>query len=246
MLILEAQIPIIAPVEAKTRNLFGPVYHGTTPDNLANIREKGFISFNIDAINTYPKEPYGHTGLIPPLHHLGFGIYFTPSKAIARQFASGNIKGVGTFYLDIQNYEEINFVSPDKMMNWWIQHGYDPHNENRWGACYEMTKQIMSEFDAVYFKGKAFRGYALDGPQICVYDERKIYIVNNRLAKGLEIGAKVVNIETNQKGRIISFRNLQEHMLQFHPPGTTTFYVVKWDKGKTDYNVSNLMIQPLL
>jgi len=190
-------LPFISPQAAHDRGLFGPVYHGTTSDNLAEIVRDGFKIFEgergmTQISNGYPNEPYGLTGIPAPVHHLGYGIYFTTVRAIAQRFAHGSSKLI-QFFLDVPRVEQINFASPRRMMEWWITHGYAPilAKVDRISATKVLTRTLAAKFDAVWFLGKGLH-QLLDGDQICVYNPvGRVFAVDPRQAKGLEIGARV-------------------------------------------------------
>ena len=99
-LICEAKVPPISLQQAVDADLFGPVYHGTKAEYRAAIDREGFkvvkgMYGTAGMSQGYqPGESYGNTGTPPPIHHLGFGVYFTTSKGIAKKFAGGPVKGV--------------------------------------------------------------------------------------------------------------------------------------------------------
>lgn len=215
-IITEAAVPFISLQEAKDREMFGPVYHGTTRD-INDIIAKGFsvkhsvIKNGIGRFNRaisgadssgpsngYPLEPYGSTGIAPPIHHLGFGWYGTTVKTIAKQFNGGTMKNLKTFYLDIPNTLEINFGSPNTMLRFWRENGYDmtakATADGDWRAWVKatgnLTRTLRKQYDAVHYLGKGIRKL-LDGDQICVYDPKRIFVIDPKLASGMEIGAKV-------------------------------------------------------
>lgn len=218
----ESSIPEISQQEALDRKMFGPLYHGSP--HIEDIIKKGFdISKSIPkgigakgyriapigTSNGYSFESYGYTGYPPPIHHLGFAIYFTTKKAIAKQYNNNSTRGLYQFYLDIREdeIEVINFASPEKMMNWWFENGYNPPQDilekrdfNAWvKATKNLTKTLRSQYKAVWFQGRSLFGRLLDGDQVAVYDPQFIYVVNPNLAKGLEVGARVVhNQNTNR------------------------------------------------
>ena len=182
--LMEAAVSPISPSQAQ--QMFGPLYHGTRGD-LAQIIATGFDTSKsvaqgvggwrntpIGTSNGYPFEPYGFTGIAPPIHHLGFGAYLTTVKAIAKQFAGGSLKGMRTFYLDSPRVLTINFGSPRTMMQWWQQNGYDmtseatkAHDFRAWqAATFKLTLRLQKDNDAVWFKGKGIRRL-LDGDQVC-------------------------------------------------------------------------------
>ena len=179
---------------------FGPVYHGTTQENLTKIGQEGFkVVLGLHGTNGmshgYENEPYGFTGIPAPIHHLGFGVYFTTIRAIAKRFAGGSAKGMRTYFLDIPRREEINFGFPRTMMKWWIGRGYDPElakqgEGGRYMATAKMTQQLKSQYDGVWFKGKSMYRL-LDGDQVVVYNPDNIYEVDFSLSKGFDIGSKV-------------------------------------------------------
>ena len=208
----EAAVPVISPQQAQ--GMFGPLYHGTRGD-LSQIIATGFDvaksmprgvggwrNTPIGTSNGYPLEPYGFTGVAPPVHHLGFGVYLTTSPTIAKQFAGGTAKGMRTFYLDSERVLEINFGSPNTMMRWWREQGYDmsieatrQHDTQAWiAATMKLTMRLQGEYDAVWFKGKGIRRL-LDGDQVCVYRPELLKVVDPKLASGMEIGAKVVHTQ---------------------------------------------------
>lgn len=184
---------------------FGPVYHGTTKDNISSIKSFGFkISKLTDKSkkNSYNLvEYYAGCAMPPPTDHLGNGIYFTTVKNIAKEFAGRST--MDEYYLDVKNIETINFASPRKMMDWWISNGYDvklakealsTNNIDLWvKATDSLTKTLSEKYDAVYFKGSSMTRL-LDGNQICVFDTSKIYHIDNTLASGLQLGSKVVAV----------------------------------------------------
>jgi hypothetical protein len=203
--ILQESIQEISPQMAKDENMFGPIYHGT----LKNIDEIIKTGFNVKLhkngpSNGYTMDAYA-AGLPAPIHHLGFGIYGTTVKAIAKQFNGDTTKNLKTFYLNSQNILEINFGSPNTMMRFWIQNGYDMTHEefqkrdfNAWvRATGNLTRTLRKQYDAVWFKGKSIYRL-LDGDQICVYKPGLICLVNNKLASGLEVGAKVTHTGFNR------------------------------------------------
>ena|ERR1035437_559359 len=217
-LLFEAAVPAISPQDAADKEMFGPIYHGTTATSLDKIIQTGFDpersiptgvgrvagSFGQDrptgTSHGYSFEGYGLTGIAAPVHHLGYGNYFTTVKAIAKQYSGGTMKGQREFYLDSKNVLEINFGSPNTMMKWWLQNGYDMtseatknHNTNKWfEATHHLTDNLKSKYDAVWFKGKGTRRL-LDGDQLCVYRPELIRVIDPKLATGLQIGSKVTH-----------------------------------------------------
>lgn len=199
--IVQEELNIISPQQAVDKNLFGPVYHGTTPENLEKISKQGFEVFVGDKGSEnirhgYPEQSY-HDDVPPPVHHLGYGIYFTTNKAIAKAFNQGTMKGLKTFYLDIPRLETINFGSQKNMMAWWIENEYDPNlaKIDRIQATKNLTNSLKSKYDAVWFKGKGFKAKLLDGDQIVVFDKNRIYQINPSLSGEMEVGSKVVLVK---------------------------------------------------
>ncbi len=159
---------------------------------------------------------------------MGFGVYFTTSKSIAKQYNGGTTRGLQIYFLDVPKLETINFAAPRTMMKWWMQNGYDykvtPQTtfggvRNDWGgtvntlpaireerlrATINMTNFLKDRFDAVWFKGKGlFR--LLDGDQVCIYDTSKIYRLDIKLARKGETGSKVraaIDIDRYNRGNI--------------------------------------------
>jgi hypothetical protein len=200
-LIREAKVPAISLQDAMDRKLFGPVYHGTNEERRSKIGQKGFKVFvgmygDPNIAQGYYASPYGNTGVPPPIHHLGFGIYFTRALAIAKRFAGGTMKGMKTYFLDVPKMEEINFGSERTMMRWWIQNGFDPElakrgEGGRYMATVKLTETLKAKWDAVHYKGQGIVKL-LDGNQVCVYEPKgKIFEIDLSLSKGFDIGAKV-------------------------------------------------------
>src|ERR1035437_6819574 len=127
-MLLTEDLQPISPQEAKDKGLFGPVYHGSTSDKLEKINTQGFkIAVGQerfgDISNGYEMSNY-NGGIPSPIHHLGFGVYMTTVKAIAKQFSYGNTQ-IGPYFLDSPRLETINFGSPRTMMKWWLENGYE-------------------------------------------------------------------------------------------------------------------------
>lgn len=237
-----AQINKISLQESIDRKMFGPVYHGTSESNRENINEQGFqifegtersgnISHGYETSNYYNNIP-------APIHHLGFGIYFTTIKNIAKQFNNNSAKGLIQYYLDVPNLLTINWGSPSTMMKWWIEQGYDPKiaKLDRMLATKMMTANLSSNYDAVFYKGKGIRKL-LDGDQICVYDTSKIYQIDKKLIQPGDIGSKVKRLSDGMIGNFIGKRDLSPEMSELYHNGEPYFMTVKWRKGGTDYNV---------
>lgn len=235
--LLTEQVNIISKQNAIDRKLFGPVYHGTTHEFRKKIEQQGFtISNPFTSRNGYDDEEYA-LGLPAPIHHLGFGIYFTTSKSIAKQFNENSLKGLNEYYLDVPRLEVINFVSPNKMMNWWINNGYDTHAAEkgyRIQATYSLTNYLKSKYDAVWFKGKGLYRL-LDGDQIVVFNPENIYKIDSSLAKPGEIGSKVIRKSDGMKGILINTRTIPDQFRNYHN-NNTRFLEIKWKKGGKTYN----------
>jgi hypothetical protein len=209
-LLFESKLKLIDE-ELKTTSLqkaidskfFGPVYHGTTQERLKSIQDKGFEIYigsdregNIR--NGYPNQGYSQSSTPPPIHHLGYGIYFTTKKSIAKNFNDNSMKGIKPYYLDVSRLETVNFASPKKMMDWWISNGYDPElaKVDRVKATINLTNTLKNKFDAIWFKGTGGLNYkVLDGDQIVVFDTSRIYSIDDKLNIGKNIGATVVAIK---------------------------------------------------
>lgn len=185
--------------EAIDRNMFGPVYHGTTQDSMSLIKSDGFKIIKTEKEGKkhgYSDDEY-YAGTPAPIHHLGFGVYFTTVKAIAKRISGDSPKNLHVFYIDVSSgkgMETINFGSQKNMMNWWIKNGYSPAlaRSDRYRATEIMTDTIKESWDAVWFKGKGGFYKLLDGDQLCVYDTSKIYMIDESLSDGkLEIGSRI-------------------------------------------------------
>jgi 8-oxo-dGTP pyrophosphatase MutT (NUDIX family) len=241
-MLLTEDLQPISPQEAKDKGLFGPVYHGSTSDKLEKINTQGFkIAVGQerfgDISNGYEMSNY-NGGIPSPIHHLGFGVYMTTVKAIAKQFSYGNTQ-IGPYFLDSPRLETINFGSPRTMMKWWLENGYDYRKtpettygnehtnleairQERMRSTLHLTDYLKSKYDAVWFKGMGLRRL-LDGDQVCVYETSKIYKVDKSLIKSGEIGSKVVakvgidpynrgtiEIPMGTKGIIIDKKSVEE------------------------------------
>jgi len=233
--------PKVSLQEAQDRKLFGPVWHGAPQDRLEKIKTEGFKVFDVGTkeegkSHGYPEGPY-HDGIPAPVDHLGYGVYFTTSQAIAKHFAGGTGRGLKTYYLDVPRLETINFGAPRTMMKWWVDNGYDPElaKTDRVGATKKLTQQLKSQWDAVWFKGKGLRRL-LDGDQVCVYDTSRIYELDPKASKTGEAGAKVRRKADGVVGTILKREPIKE---EYRPlrGGNEESMVVKWQKGGTDYNV---------
>jgi hypothetical protein len=242
----------ISQQEAIDRGMFGPVYHGTFETE--SIKEQGFRvpigdAYSGDVRHGYERSDY-HGGIPAPIHHLGFGVYFTTVKKIAQVF--GEVKE--TYYLDVPNLEIINFGAPSTMMGWWIKNGYDPELAiiDRVAATQLLTESLSSRFDAVWFKGKGLKRL-LDGDQICVYDPSNIYRIESSLGGPLEIGTKVKRISDGMIGTILNREELYD-IIQRYPgaywardalmEGAEFRLTVRWRKGGADYQVIDNEVEP--
>lgn len=245
-------VPAVSPSYAIDRKFFGPVYHGTDPNRMEKALQEGFKIFvdnarSGDVTNGYPDSPYWD-GKPAPIHHLGYGIYFTTVLAIAKQFNHGTTKGLKTFYLDVPRLEVINFGAPRTMMKWWEGNGYDfAKTGDRIKSTVNMTDSLKAKYDAVWYKGKGLHRL-LDGDQICVYDPERIYMVDKSLASGWEVGSKVVRLSDGMVGVIVKVEKSADILERF--PAAATWLkgsnyrmTVKWNKGGTDYNVLDTQVR---
>lgn len=175
------------------RGMFGPMWHGTTPENRERIREEGF-RYNVEEARQ-GNTTHGFQNVnVPghefpyPVHFLGFGVYFASNKNVAKMYNQGTTKGftADTFYADVdpERVLEINFASPEKMTKWWIENGYDPElaKKDRVAATQRMTEVLSSKYDAVHFVGRGYMGKrTLDANQVCVYDPSKIVRLDRKM-----------------------------------------------------------------
>jgi len=210
-LLTEAKVPTISLQQAKDMNMFGPVYHGTSAEKRDKIAMDGFIipigtERSGDVSHGYETSDYSG-GIPAPIHHLGFGVYFTTVLSIAKSYSGGTLRGMPIYFLKAPRMTEINWGSPRTMMKWWIENGYDYKitpvtqfgkdvtslqaiRQERLRATIHLTDELKSQYDAVWYKGKGMYRL-LDGDQVVAFDPSIIYEVDPKLAKGLEIGAKV-------------------------------------------------------
>jgi hypothetical protein len=255
---------------------FGPVYHGTTPETRDKIDREGFKAFvgsgrEADIRNGYVNRDYVN-GIPPPVHHLGYGVYFTTVKSIAKRFNVDTTRGLKEYYLNVPRIETINFASPKRMMDWWIKNGYDPElaeqsDQGRIDATLKLTNNLKSKYDAVWFKGKSIHK-TLDGDQVVVFNPQNIFQVDPSLAKDLEIGSKVVrtknkyrikfnyDTQTGASERIVTndievpagamgiILSRQEVNKQYHPDADKYMYKIKWNKGGTEFGAYDIDIKP--
>jgi len=232
----------ISPQEISDRRMFGPVWHGTGSMSRERIEQEGFKVFvgvprEGEISHGYEKSDY-YMGIPAPVHHLGYGVYFTTVKAIARNFAGGSMAGMKTYYLDVPRLEIINFGANSTMMKWWIANGYDPElaKVDRVAATVAMTNNLKSKWDAVWFKGKGIRRL-LDGDQICVYDPSRIYQVEHTLSKPGELGSKVRRKSDGMIGVLEDIRPIPPDIAQQYHGGEKQFLSIKWKRGGRDFNV---------
>lgn len=228
---------------AKDHKFFGPVWHGTSEKGREIIEKEGFKVFygyqaNADTgvANGYDDQPYWD-GIPAPIHHLGFGVYFTTVLAIAKQFNLGTTRGLVDYYLDTKSNDVINFAANKTMMRWWVENGYDPAlaKVDRVAATRLMTDKLKAQYDSVWFKGRGMYRL-LDGDQICVYNPDIIYKIDKALTQPGEIGSLVIRKVDGMKGKLLQTREIPEHVRHYHQ-GETSFLTVRWNKGGTDYNV---------
>jgi len=273
--LLSENLKIISLQAAKDKNFFGPVYHGSSSAGRENIEKHGFKVIkgkDEGAVHGYNISNYS-SGKPAPVHHLGYGVYFTTVKAIAKKFNLDTGRGLIEYYLDVPRIQQINFASPNTMMKWWIENGYDfdwkniqgdqnfsnPNVEKeRLRATERLTQTLKSKYDAVWFKGKTLYT-ALDGDQICVYEpEDRIFKIDPKLSKGMEIGAQVKiaagateaylksyeerfakEITTKQEGNVIVFYNQNGSQFHRQPLGVkgTIMDIRNAPNGKKYYSI---------
>lgn len=223
MLLVESSgIKTASKQEAIDYGMFGPVYHGTTGQNFEKIVNQGFDvrigEFGDEGVSNGFSKQAEFNGLIPPVHFLGYGAYFTTVKNIAKEFAHGNTKVLKEFYLDVPRLETINFGSPNTMMKWWIKMGYPAQavkdgEMSRIEATKVLTEKLKSKYDAVWFKGRGLYRL-LDGDQICVFDPSRIYLIDTTKFNDFDIGSKVRRKKDGMIGIIISKRSLEGDFLE--------------------------------
>lgn len=274
MILLDNLHPI-SPQEAKDRSLFGPVYHGSTSDRLEKINTQGFKvpighERSAEVSHGYEAGAYGYSSIPAPIHHLGFGVYFTTSKTIAKRFSYGNTK-IGPYFLDIPRMVTINWGSPNTMMKWWIENGYDykktPETtygsgktdlyairQERIRSTLHLTETLKSKYDGVWYKGKGMYKL-LDGDQVVIFDPNRVYKLDKTLIKPGEIGSKVVakvgidpygrgeiKVPVGTKGIILDKKKPAEH--QTWAEGSEFLYMVKFETGGVLYDLIDKWIEP--
>jgi len=239
---MNARIPEISPQEAH-QNAIGPFYHGTSPEVIDQILEQGFQWEEAEARSGGTSHGYEarmyHEDCPPPVHHLGYGIYLTEVKSIAKDFGYGSMKNVLEFWiLKEARIATINFGAPRTMMKWWNQNGYDCElaKTDRVAATRMLTQTLSANYDAVLYKGKGMYRL-LDGNQICIYNPSILRCVNKNLAQSGEVGSKVVRKLDGMKGVLQSRRPLSLEISKQYHNDEPEFLTVKWQRGGTDMNV---------
>ena len=271
----------ISKQQALDRGYFGPVYHGTSAENRERIAAQGFKitrgATGSDGVsNGYQMGIYvgGQTGYPPPIHHLGYGVYFTTAKSIAKQFNNDSVSGLVEYYLNVPNLEEINFGSPNTMMQWWVANGYTmPDNwaqmpamqaQKAWEqGTAKLTRTLKSQFDAVWYKGKGLYKL-LDGDQVCIYRTSGIFVIDPKKSKPMDVGSKVTYVPGKEvlnthgdpmfptpdpkvKGVIIDKRPIPERSREHFTfgPKAKNWITVKWTKGGTGHNYTEENLAPV-
>ena len=260
--ILTEELNKISLQTATDNKYFGPVYHGTSQQNIDIINRDGFKITTghygeIGISNGMTYQPF-HNGIPAPAHFLGFGVYFTTVFAIAKMFAGGTAKKMQMYYLKIDNLETINFGSPNTMMKWWIANGYDPELakqglNGRKEATILLTNSLKSKFDAVWYKGKGMYKL-LDGDQVCVYNTDNIFAIDKSLTLPGEIGSKVkakvdigpyitgnIVVPIGSKGIIVNKQKVTEHMIW--ASGSEYVYDIQFKPGGLIHGVLDNQIE---
>jgi hypothetical protein len=188
-----------------------------------------------------------YNGIPPPVHHLGYGVYFTTNKNIGKMYNGNSVRGLKEYYIATPPTEIINFGSAHTMMNWWIKNGYDPELAmvDRVAATQGLTDTLSSKHDVVWLKGKGLFKL-LDGDQVCVYNPDLIYLIDEGLSKPGDIGSKVVRKSDGMIGIFREYRELPPEISQQYHHGEPGFMTVKWKKGGTDYNVYPSQVEFIL
>jgi hypothetical protein len=227
---------------AKDHRFFGPIYHGTSPENREMIEQMGFQIFigeerSGHIRNGYLNQPYSD-GIPAPIHHLGFGIYFTTVLNIAKQYNEGSSKNIPTYYLDSDAIETINFGAANTQMKWWIKNGYNPAvaKIDRLTATRLLTDRLKSQWDAVWYKGKGLYRL-LDGDQVCVYRPELIFQIDKGLSNPGEIGGKAIRKSDGMTGIILDIRKIPPEISERYHNGEPAFLTIRWKRGGTDRNV---------
>jgi hypothetical protein len=241
----EARLNVISKHDAIERKMFGPVYHGVATEEIRKkINDEGFKigGLEVGKSNGFQMDKTVGYVVPPPHDFLGFGVYLTTVKAIAKMFNGDSTKGLSEYYIDAPRLETINFGSTNTIMRWWMQNGYDfkwpagkPHYDGISHAAWmrstqNLTDTLKSKWDAVWYKGKGMRKL-LDGDQVCVYDPSRIYRVDPSLSAGTDIGSKV----THNQQIIYSDEYIQEHHLEIRKTDDWTLVVRpagQWPDGR--------------
>jgi len=216
----------------KDNDFIYPVYHGTSEESYQNIIQNGFRipKGSKDSLKKHGfdlREYYD--GIPAPTDFLGFGIYFTTVKSEGKKYNDAGYwqgkKVLPEYALKADSLETINFGSPKTMMKWWISNGYDVELAKRALKEYDpslrdeatekMTEVLKSKYDAVLYRGAAFRRENnLDGNQICVFDTNNIFLVDKKGAQRGEIGSKVV-LSDGRKGTILDIVPINQGYIDY-------------------------------
>lgn len=232
-------VPVISPQEAH-QTCMGPFYHGTSHEIADTILNSGFEYHETEArtpqtSHGYSNQPYANTGCHVPVHHLGYGVYFTQFKARAKNFGTKVLE----FYLKKPiKLSIINWGSANTMMKWWKNNGYDCElaKTDRVSATQKMTQVLSSKFDAVLYKGKTMYTL-LDGNQLCLYNMSLLRRVDPKLVKPGEIGSKVLRKKDGIKGVLLERREIGQPFSQMYHNNETEFLDIQWQKGGREINV---------
>lgn len=235
-------IPSISLDEA-SRTCIGPFFHGTSSELTDKIDTEGFEWEEADARSGGTSHGYEggnyHGDCPAPVHHLGYGIYLTQVKNIAKNFGYGSMRNVLEYWiLKGSRIETINFGAPNTMMKWWVKNGYDCNiaKTDRVLATQMLTRSLSSRCDAVLFLGKGIRTL-LDGNQICIYNSSILRKVDKSLTQSGEIGSKVVRKEDGMKGVLMGRNPLPPDISAKYHNGEPEFLRVKWQRGGLDMGV---------
>jgi len=247
---MDAPIPEISPQEAYN-TCRGPFYHGTSSEIVDTIIERGFKweegeKGSEGTSAGYENTPYRGSGTDcpPPVHHLGYGIYFSAKKNIAKNnFGYGSAKNlVEVYILKSARIGEINWGSPKTMMKWWRGMGYDCElaKKDRVAATKILTDKLSQQYDAVYYKGMGMYRL-LDGNQLCVYNPSLLRKINKNLVQTGERGSKVRRKSDGMIGILLNRRSLEGYE-QFYGE-EKEFLTIKWKKGGIDLNVYSSQVE---
>ena len=243
---MNASIPELSPQKIYD-TCTGPYYHGApSAETVSTIKEKGFAWEEGDTgspgmSHGYENEEYGQTGCKAPVHHLGYGVYLTESKTIAKdQFGSSSMKNVVEVYIiKGAKWAEINWGSPNTMMKWWVSMGYNCAlaEIDRVAATKIMTSNLASKYDAVLYKGKGYRARLLDGNQVCVYNTGILRRMDKKLVQPGERGSRVrMKSDHSMLGRVLKRRPFDAEQAKYHN-GEPEFLDIQWSRGGRDQNV---------